>query len=81
MDEQSHDLLGAFSVEDFARLHSISRSTAYEEIGAGRLTARKFRSRTLVTAEDAKQWRTSLPKLAPAAARTADEPEHRLGTP
>jgi hypothetical protein len=63
MDEQSYELLGAFSVEDFARLHSISRSTAYEEIGAGRLTARKFRSRTLVTAEDAQAMADQLAQI------------------
>jgi hypothetical protein len=61
--------IGAYSIEeDFARLHSIGRSTAYSEISAGRLTARKFRSRTLVTIEDAKEWRSSLPRLSPAAA-------------
>jgi hypothetical protein len=59
--------VGAYSIEDFARLHSIGRSTAYSEISAGRLVARKMRSRTIVTAEDAKAWRANLPKLAPAA--------------
>ena len=60
--------IGAYSIEDFARLHSIGRSTAYIEISAGRLVARKFRARTLVTIEDAKAWRLNLPKLTPAAA-------------
>ena len=60
--------IGAYSIEDFARSHSIGRSTAYTEIAAGRLVARKFRARTLVTIEDAKAWRSSLPKLSPAAA-------------
>ena len=60
--------IGAYSVEDFARSHSIGRSTAYSEISAGRLVARKFRARTLVTIEDAKAWRLNLPKLTPAAA-------------
>ena len=60
--------VGAYSIEDFARLHSIGRSTAYSEISAGRLVARKMRSRTVITAEDAKAWRANLPKLAPAAA-------------
>jgi hypothetical protein len=62
--------IGAYSVEDFARSHSIGRSSAYSEISAGRLVARKFRSRTIVTVEDAKAWRSSLPKLAPAAVGT-----------
>ena len=60
--------IGAYSIEDFARLHSIGRSTAYSEISAGRLVARKFRARTLVTIEDARAWRLNLPKLTPAAA-------------
>ena len=60
--------IGAYSIEAFARLHSIGRSTAYSEISAGELVARKFRARTLVTIEDAKAWRSSLPKLSPAAA-------------
>ena len=60
--------IAAYSIEDFARLHSIGRSTAYSEISAGRLVARKFRARTLVTIEDAKAWRLNLPKLTPAAA-------------
>ena len=62
--------IGAYSIEDFARLHSIGRSTAYSEISAGRLVARKFRARTLVTIEEeaSKAWRLNLPKLTPAAA-------------
>jgi hypothetical protein len=71
MDTKAKDIespVGAYSVEDFARLHSIGRSTAYSEISAGRLIARKFRARTLVTIEDAKAWRSSLPKLTPVAA-------------
>jgi hypothetical protein len=60
--------VGAYSIEDFARAHSIGRSTAYGEISAGRLVARKMRSRTIVTAEDAKAWRANLPKLSRAGA-------------
>jgi hypothetical protein len=60
--------IGAYSIDDFARLHSIGRSTAYSEISAGRLVARKFRTRTIVTTEDAKAWRLGLPKLPAAVA-------------
>jgi hypothetical protein len=67
MNKETDLAVGAYSVEDFARSHSIGRSTAYSEISAGRLIARKFRTRTLVTIEDAKAWRASLPKLSPAA--------------
>ena len=60
--------IGAYSIDDFALLHSIGRSTAYSEISAGRLVARKFRTRTIVTIEDAKAWRLGLPKLPAAVA-------------
>jgi hypothetical protein len=67
-DNDSPEIEGAFSIPDFARRHSIGRSTVYEEIAAGRLVARKFRSRTLVTMEDARAWRASLPKIEASAA-------------
>jgi hypothetical protein len=51
----------AFSVETFAAVHAIGRSTAYNEIKSGRLKARKCKGRTLVTAEDAAAWRANLP--------------------
>jgi hypothetical protein len=57
----------AYSVEHFARRHGIGRTTAYEEIKAGRLVARKVRGRTLIFAEDAKVWRESMPKKVVAA--------------
>jgi hypothetical protein len=61
-------LQDAFPIEEFARRHGIGRTTAYAEISAGRLIARKVRGRTIVTAEDAKAWREQLPKVADAAA-------------
>src|SRR5215471_7855732 len=54
---------GADSVEDFAKKHAISRSLAYEEIAAGRLTARKVGGRTIITSEDAREWRLGLRKV------------------
>jgi hypothetical protein len=55
-----HD--GADSVERFAAKHDVSRSQVYKEIAAGRLTARKVASRTIITREDAAVWRRALPK-------------------
>jgi hypothetical protein len=52
-----------YTVEEFARDHRISRSQTYIEIGAGRLVAKKVGNRTIITAEDAAQWRASLPKM------------------
>ena len=47
----------AFSVEEFARSHGISRSTAYLQIKMGRLRVAKVGRRTLVTVEAAAAWR------------------------
>ncbi|MBL8226028.1 MAG: helix-turn-helix domain-containing protein [Chromatiales bacterium] len=47
----------AMSVETFAKLHAIGRTTAYYEIKAGRLRAAKVGKRTLITAEAAADWR------------------------
>ena len=60
--------VGAYSIAGFARAYAIGRTTVYGEIAAGRLVARKFRSRTIVLAEDAAAWRSSLPKLQPSQA-------------
>jgi hypothetical protein len=60
--------VGAYSITSFAQAHSIGRSSAYGEIAAGRLVARKFGSRTIVLAEDAAAWRSRLPKLQPSHA-------------
>jgi len=65
MSDQQVD---GFTVEEFARRHGIGRTTAYEEIKDGRLIARKVRGRTLITIEDAREWRANLPKVAPATA-------------
>ena len=59
------DHAAAYTVEQFATKHAISRAQAYKEISAGRLTARKVGGRTIVTIEDAAKWRRTLPK-APA---------------
>ena len=69
-DSLPHDQRGgAYTVEEFATKHAISRAQAYKEIAEGRLTARKVGSRTIITIEDAAKWRRSLPK-APANGAT-----------
>ena len=57
----------AFTVESFATAHNIGRSKVFDEINCGRLKARKVDRRTIITAEDAADWRATLP-LAVAAA-------------
>ncbi len=51
----------AYSVEQAARLVSISRRQLYEEIGSGRLLTRKVGKRRLVLSEDLKNWLRSRP--------------------
>ena len=55
---------GAFTVEQFAAKYAISRAQAYKEIAAGRLTARKVGSRTIIRHEDAAKWCRALPKVS-----------------
>jgi hypothetical protein len=57
---------GAYSVDGFSEAHDISRAQTYVEIREGRLTARKVGTRTIITAEDAAEWRSSLPVMQPA---------------
>ena len=58
-------LQDSYSVDEFARRNRIGLSTAYAEIRAGRLIARKIGRRTLIVAEDARSWRDNLPKVQP----------------
>ena len=55
----------AYTLTDFLKRYGISRSTAYREIHAGRLEARKRGSRTIITSAAAQAWLDSLPALEP----------------
>jgi hypothetical protein len=61
-------LQDSFSVDEFARRNRIGLTTAYAEIRAGRLIARKIGRRTVITIEDARSWRDNLPKVQPEGA-------------
>lgn len=52
---------GAMSVDTFCERYGVSRSKAYQEIGAGRLKPKKLGRRTLITVADAEAWLASLP--------------------
>jgi excisionase family DNA binding protein len=54
----------AFSPEEAAERLSICRSRVYTEIKSGRLQAKKFGARTLVTDEALKAWIAALPSLS-----------------
>jgi hypothetical protein len=56
----------AMSVAQFCQNYATGRTTAYQEIKAGRLRARKCGKRTIISEEDAENWLGSLP-FVPAA--------------
>jgi hypothetical protein len=56
-------LQGAMSIRAFCETYDIGRTTAYEEINAGRLKARKAGRRTIITSDDAEEWLSHLPAL------------------
>jgi hypothetical protein len=64
-DPESTD---AYTIEELAFRHRISRRKAYDEKIAGRLNFRKVGTRTIITKEDAEAWRRALPTLAAATA-------------
>lgn len=51
----------AFTLREFCSRYGISRSTAFRELRAGRLVARKPRRNLLVMVEDAEAWANALP--------------------
>lgn len=57
----------AFTIESFGPAHNIGRNKVIEELKSGRLKARKLGARTIITAEDAADWRQSLPLRGEAA--------------
>ena len=61
----------AYSILEFCEIAGIKRSTAYEEIKAGRLIARKARGRTLILPTDARNYLLNLPAIKVAAPEPA----------
>jgi hypothetical protein len=57
----------SYSPDEFARLNDITLTTVRGEIKSGRLVARKVGRRTIITPEDADDWRNRLPKVQPQA--------------
>lgn len=65
------DLHRALSIDAFCSRYGIGRTTAYQEIAAGRLRAVKVGRRTLITRDAAEAWLASLPSVqAPHQATT-----------
>jgi hypothetical protein len=65
----------SYSLDEFARLNDIALTTVRGEIRSGRLIARKIGRRTIITAEDANDWRDRLPKVQPRVGKSADGAE------
>ena len=57
---------GAMSIADFCRRYGIGRTTAYEQIKAGALRARKCGKRTIISDADAEEFLHHLPTMAAA---------------
>jgi hypothetical protein len=55
--------ISASSILSFAERNGIGESTVYKEIKAGRLVARKIGRRTIITDDDERIWRNSLPRF------------------
>ncbi len=58
---------GAITIAEFCRRYPVSRTKLYEEINAGRLTAKKSGRRTMIGVEEAQRWFASLPEYAPTS--------------
>jgi excisionase family DNA binding protein len=59
----------ALSVDEAARRAGVGRGFLYQEIGKGRLRARKAGRRTLIASTDLAAWLESLPILAAGSAK------------
>jgi excisionase family DNA binding protein len=57
------DDIAAFTIAEYCRRYRICRETAYREIRAGRLPARKLGRKTLILRADAETWAAGLPEL------------------
>jgi excisionase family DNA binding protein len=57
----------AYTLTEFCRAVPCSRPTAYAAIRAGRLTAKKLGTRTLIPAEAARAFIANLPSMRAAA--------------
>jgi excisionase family DNA binding protein len=51
----------AFSILEFCRIYGVGRTTAYQQVKAGRLRVVKVGKRTLVPVDAAETWLKNLP--------------------
>jgi hypothetical protein len=60
----SKNIGGTSSLKHVAERNDLGLTRIYKEIRAGRLIARKVGRRTVITAEDERNWRNALPRLS-----------------
>ncbi len=65
--EGKHEQIAPSVVEADQRA-GVGRSTIYEELASGRLSARKLGRRTVILEADLRQWLASLPPMKSSAA-------------
>jgi hypothetical protein len=65
-DQQQAALRRAMSLPEFCRSYGPGKTSAYQEIQAGRLRARKIGRRTIITQDDAEEWLRRLPSAVSA---------------
>lgn len=68
---------GAYRPKEFETRYCIGHTKLYEEIGAGRLIARKAGGATIILHEDAEAWARALPAIEPTEAVHNMRPVHR----
>ena len=56
----------ALSIAAFCAACSVGRTFVYQEIAAGRLSARKAGRRTVIEAAEARRWLSSLQRIPPS---------------
>jgi len=61
----------AYSITEFSRAYSVSRSRVFDLIKSGDLKARKIGSKNVILADEAEAWLYSLPPSAPGSERAA----------
>ena len=64
----STNLTGAMTISEFCETYHVGRTFLYQEIKAGRLSARKAGSKTLILTSEADRWARALPPLRTAHA-------------
>jgi len=58
-----HGIQRVLSIPEFCQQYGPGKTTAYQEIHAGRLRAKKVGRRTVIAVDDAERWLRTLPPI------------------